>query len=65
MAVKSNNPEILEHAVDVLAQTGGYMYGAQIVLIHLVGNEFIGYLGFVEQPRCISLINFHHNKLQN
>ena len=50
----------LEHAVDVLAQTGGYMYGAQIVLIHLVGNELIRNLGLVEKPCCIRLIDFHN-----
>ena len=28
----------LEDTVDVLAQTGCYMYGTQIVFIHIVGN---------------------------
>ena len=38
----------LEDTVDVLAQTGCYMYGTQIVFVHLVGDQLVVHLGFVE-----------------
>ena len=49
--------EGLEHTIYILAQAGGYVYRAQVAFVHLVGDQFVGYLGLVQQPGCIGLID--------
>ena len=40
--------ECLEYLCDILAQRLGHMWGAEVVLVNLVGDEFVGYLCLVE-----------------
>ena len=48
----------LEHLVDVLAQAFGHMRGAEVVFIHLVWDEFVFHLCFVQQAGGIGLVYF-------
>ena len=33
---------------------------AQVAFVHLVGDQFVGYLGLVQQTGCIGLIDLLH-----
>ena len=35
------------------------MLGTQMILVHLVGDEFVLYLQLVEQTRGVGLVDFH------
>ena len=51
--------EGFEEPIDGLAEQGGDVLGAEVVLVDLVGDEFVGYLQLVEQPCGVGFIDFH------
>lgn len=54
----------LEHTMDILAQRCRHMVGCQIVLVNLIGNQFVGHMGLVQQAGRIGLIYFFHHFFQ-
>ena len=52
----------LEDLFYVLAQTGRHVNGAEVILVYLVWNELVCYLGFVKQTGYVgfSYFFFHY-----
>ena len=48
----------LEQPFYGLSQLFGDMGGAEVVFVHLVGDELVGNLHLVEHPRCVGLLGF-------
>ena len=49
----------LENLIDVFAQAVGHVLCTEVVLIDLVGDEFVTDFLAVQNPRCISLFDVH------
>lgn len=48
----------LEDLLYVLTQTGGYVDGAEVVLVYFVWNKLIGYPGFIKQTGYVGFSYF-------
>ncbi len=53
----------LEDASDVFTQAGSYMSGAEVALIHFVGNQFIVYTSLVHQAGHIGFLDILHCRI--
>ena len=50
--------QCLEHTIDILAQRGCHVGGAEVVLVHLVGNQFVSHLGLVQKAGGVGFVYF-------
>ncbi len=50
--------ECLENLFNRFPKHLGCMFGAKVVLVHLVGDEFVADMELVQQPRCVGFFRF-------
>ena len=51
-----------EHLSDVFTKAIGHVLSRKVVFVHLVGDEFVGHLGFVKETCDVGFLYFFHGE---